>query len=116
MTEAIPPESIYSTFLSGTLIKVSYRSTVCRRAERMAVRIEDKSEQDKIAIRYVNRLSDYLFLWPDTCVTPSNMRMITGFLKNSFCYIYFIYICNPFLETIKIQDRHVLDIRARIET
>lgn len=35
--------------------------TVCRRAERSAVQIEEKSEQDERAIRYINRLSDYLF-------------------------------------------------------
>ncbi len=35
--------------------------TVCRRAERSAVQIEEKTPQDTIAIRYVNRLSDYLF-------------------------------------------------------
>lgn len=35
--------------------------TICRRAERSAVQIEDKSEQDEIGCRYVNRLSDYLF-------------------------------------------------------
>jgi len=35
--------------------------TVCRRAERSAVQIEGKTEQDEAAIRYVNRLSDYLF-------------------------------------------------------
>ena len=35
--------------------------TICRRAERSAVQIEEKTEQDTLAIRYVNRLSDYLF-------------------------------------------------------
>ena len=35
--------------------------TVCRRAERSAVGIEPKTDQDAIAIRYINRLSDYLF-------------------------------------------------------
>ena len=35
--------------------------TVCRRAERSAVQIEGKTDQDARAIRYVNRLSDYLF-------------------------------------------------------
>ena len=35
--------------------------TVCRRAERSAVQIVGKTEQDEAAIRYVNRLSDYLF-------------------------------------------------------
>lgn len=35
--------------------------TVCRRAERHAVAIEPKTEQDALAIKYLNRLSDYLF-------------------------------------------------------
>ena len=35
--------------------------TVCRRAERSAVQIENPGEQDSIAAAYINRLSDYLF-------------------------------------------------------
>lgn len=35
--------------------------TVCRRAERSAVLIEDRSSRDEQALAYVNRLSDYLF-------------------------------------------------------
>lgn len=35
--------------------------TVCRRAERRAVAIEQKTEQDNLAITYLNRLSDYMF-------------------------------------------------------
>lgn len=35
--------------------------TVCRRAERSAVQIEQRSDQDQAALRYINRLSDYLF-------------------------------------------------------
>ena len=35
--------------------------TVCRRAERSAVQIESKTDQDELALKYVNRLSDYLF-------------------------------------------------------
>jgi len=35
--------------------------TVCRRAERSAVAIEERNGQDEIGIKYLNRLSDYLF-------------------------------------------------------
>jgi len=35
--------------------------TVCRRAERSAIKIEDKTAQDEKGLRYINRLSDYLF-------------------------------------------------------
>ncbi|MDD2595289.1 MAG: cob(I)yrinic acid a,c-diamide adenosyltransferase [Bacteroidales bacterium] len=35
--------------------------TICRRAERSAIGIEDKSAEDQLSIRYINRLSDYLF-------------------------------------------------------
>lgn len=35
--------------------------TVCRRAERSAVAIAERTAQDEIGIRYLNRLSDYLF-------------------------------------------------------
>lgn len=35
--------------------------TICRRCERSAVAIEDKSVEDENGMRYINRLSDYLF-------------------------------------------------------
>lgn len=35
--------------------------TVCRRAERSAVSIPERTEQDALGLRYLNRLSDYLF-------------------------------------------------------
>ena len=35
--------------------------TVCRRCERSALRIEGRNEADETGIRYLNRLSDYLF-------------------------------------------------------
>ena len=35
--------------------------TVCRRAERSAVAISSRTEQDALGMRYLNRLSDYLF-------------------------------------------------------
>jgi cob(I)alamin adenosyltransferase len=62
MTEAIPAQTSFVLPASPSISsKCHIARTVCRRAERMAVLIEDKSEQDLIAIRYINRLSDYLF-------------------------------------------------------
>jgi cob(I)alamin adenosyltransferase len=37
--------------------------TVCRRAERLVVRLARETEVDPLAIRYLNRLSDALFVW-----------------------------------------------------
>lgn len=36
--------------------------TICRRGERIIVGIEEKSENDLIAIKLLNRLSDYFFI------------------------------------------------------
>jgi cob(I)alamin adenosyltransferase len=36
--------------------------TVCRRAERLVVGLGDSAEATKTSIRYLNRLSDYLFM------------------------------------------------------
>lgn len=62
MTDELPPQTAF--ILPGgphaaALCHVA--RTVCRRAERSAVAIEDISEQDALAISYINRLSDYLF-------------------------------------------------------
>lgn len=35
---------------------------VCRRAERMVIRLSEENKVDEIDIRYLNRLSDYLFV------------------------------------------------------
>lgn len=37
--------------------------TVCRRAERCAVELARTAEVDPVAVRYLNRLSDALFVW-----------------------------------------------------
>ncbi|MBL9026655.1 MAG: cob(I)yrinic acid a,c-diamide adenosyltransferase [Myxococcales bacterium] len=37
--------------------------TVCRRAERLTVRLARATEVDALAVRYLNRLSDALFVW-----------------------------------------------------
>ena len=62
MTALLPPQTAF--ILPGmphasSLAHVA--RTVCRRAERSAVQIEERTGQDNAAIRYVNRLSDYLF-------------------------------------------------------
>ena len=36
--------------------------TVCRRAERLAIRLNDREPVDPLVIKYLNRLSDYLFV------------------------------------------------------
>jgi len=62
MTAALPPQKAFvlpGAPRASSLAHVA--RTVCRRAERSAVQIDGKSEQDERAIRYINRLSDYLF-------------------------------------------------------
>lgn len=62
MTEVIPSQK---AFILPGAPRVSSEChvarTICRRAERSAISIEDKSEEDTKSIRYLNRLSDYLF-------------------------------------------------------
>lgn len=36
--------------------------TVCRRAERLVIRLDEMDEVEEIIIRYLNRLSDFLFV------------------------------------------------------
>lgn len=63
MTEELPAQTAFilpGEPYASSLCHVA--RTVCRRAERSAVAIEDISEQDSLAISYINRLSDYLFI------------------------------------------------------
>lgn len=63
MNEMLPP--INSFILPGGHTIVSYAHIarcVCRRAERLTIRLSISSPVEMILIRYLNRLSDYLFV------------------------------------------------------
>jgi cob(I)alamin adenosyltransferase len=51
--------------------------TICRRAERAAVGLARTAEVDPVAIRYLNRLSDALFVWSRlACVAASKDEVL----------------------------------------
>ena len=64
MNEAIPP--MKSFILPGghpTVSHLHIARCICRRAERCCVRLEmEKVEVEQVVIKYLNRLSDYLFI------------------------------------------------------
>jgi cob(I)alamin adenosyltransferase len=63
MEEELPP--LKNFILPGGHINVSYchlGRVVCRRAERLIAAVHDESEVNPIIIKYINRLSDYLFV------------------------------------------------------
>ena len=63
MNEPLP--ELRSFILPGGHPLISYcqiARTVCRRAERMAIRLSAAQTVDFSNIRYLNRLSDYLFI------------------------------------------------------
>ena len=62
MTALLPPQTAFvlpGEPRASSLAHVT--RTVCRRAERSAALIEEKTPQDIVAVKYINRLSDYLF-------------------------------------------------------
>jgi len=62
MTAALPPQTAFVLPGEPRAASLAHVArTVCRRAERSAVQIDDKRDQDVLALRYINRLSDYLF-------------------------------------------------------
>lgn len=62
MTAALPPQKAFVLPGEPHAASLAHMArTICRRAERSAVQIDPKTEQDTLALRYVNRLSDYLF-------------------------------------------------------
>lgn len=63
MNEELPP--LKNFILPGGAPVVSYchvARTVCRRAERSVIRLSRSGPVDPVIIRYLNRLSDYLFV------------------------------------------------------
>ena len=63
MEELLPPMTHF--ILPGGHTTVSYchiARCVCRRAERLAVHLDHNEPVDENAIKYLNRLSDYLFV------------------------------------------------------
>ncbi|RFC55366.1 cob(I)yrinic acid a,c-diamide adenosyltransferase [Brumimicrobium aurantiacum] len=49
---------------------------VCRRAERLTTGLKDESDQYQIALKYLNRLSDYLFVLSRKIATDLNIEEI----------------------------------------
>ncbi len=63
MNEALP--ELRSFILPGGHQTVSYchiARTICRRAERLVIKLAENYPVDILAIKYLNRLSDYLFV------------------------------------------------------
>jgi cob(I)alamin adenosyltransferase len=63
MDTELPP--LRAFVLPGGHASVSFchlARTVCRRAERLIIRLNDESEVDELVLQYINRLSDFLFV------------------------------------------------------
>ncbi len=63
ISENLPP--LHAFILPGGDVSVSHchiARCVCRRAERLAVALSEIAEVDALALKYLNRLSDYLFV------------------------------------------------------
>ena len=63
MDNEIPP--LRSFVLPGGHQSVSFTHiarTVCRRAERLSIRLSAEEEVNQLIIKYLNRLSDYIFV------------------------------------------------------
>jgi cob(I)alamin adenosyltransferase len=63
MEKTLPP--LRSFILPGGHPIVSYchiSRTICRRAERLVIKLAEEIEIEEIIVRYLNRLSDYLFV------------------------------------------------------
>ena len=63
METKLPPMKFF--VLPGGHASISYghvARTVCRRAERLVIALDQQEKVDELVIKYLNRLSDYLFV------------------------------------------------------
>jgi len=77
MTEKLPPLTHF--ILPGGHIASSYchvARCVCRRAERLIVELAEKEEVDPLILKYINRLSDYLFVLSRKILADNNAEEI----------------------------------------
>jgi cob(I)alamin adenosyltransferase len=63
METELPPMRVFVMPGGHPSVSVGHIArTVCRRAERLAVALDQQEKVDMLVIRYLNRLSDYLFM------------------------------------------------------
>lgn len=63
MNESLPPMKNFIIPGGHQLVSNTHISrTVCRRAERLVIKLTENEKVEEIVIRYLNRLSDYLFV------------------------------------------------------
>ncbi len=75
MEESLPPMKHFT--LPGGNNVVSYchiARTVCRRCERLIVELKQEAEVDDLVLKYVNRLSDYLFVLSRKLTQEMNVK------------------------------------------
>jgi cob(I)alamin adenosyltransferase len=78
--DAVLP-SLHSFILPGGNIDVAHchiARTVCRRAERAIIRLSSTETVQDIILRFINRLSDYLFILARQISFEANNEDITG--------------------------------------
>jgi len=63
MNEHLPPLTNFVLPGGNTTVSYSHLArTVCRRAERIMIKVNRKFPIEPLTLKYVNRLSDYLFV------------------------------------------------------
>jgi cob(I)alamin adenosyltransferase len=77
MNESLPQLSSFVLPGGNPLVSNTHIArTVCRRAERCMVKIQRDLDSDKFSVKYVNRLSDYLFVLARKFVMDSGVNEI----------------------------------------